>query len=138
MTEPWLPSTLPKRTAAKTVERLVWARAWISSSHSRLVAPMTLVGLTALSVETRMQWLQPSSSARRQTTQVPSTLFSTASRALSSMSGTCLWAAAWKTTLGRYRWKQSRTMRSLVTEPMTTESVTPSSVALGCISWSSS
>ena len=50
MTLPWEPSTLPKRTAMHFIFDLR-AKHCISISVMRLVAPMTLVGLTALSVE---------------------------------------------------------------------------------------
>src|SRR5699024_11826584 len=50
MTLPWLPSTLPKRTAIHFIS-VPPSKDWISISHRRLVQPMTLVGLTALSVE---------------------------------------------------------------------------------------
>ena len=50
MTLPWEPSTLPKRTATHCIF-VLRAKLWMSISVTRLVAPMTLVGLTALSVE---------------------------------------------------------------------------------------
>src|SRR5256885_493040 len=50
MTLPVLPSTLPKRTTTKRAPP-GRCRAWHTSSDRRLVAPMTLVGFTALSVE---------------------------------------------------------------------------------------
>ena len=53
-TEPEEPSTLPKRTMQKRVRcslPLVCAKPCSTSSAIRLVAPITLVGRTALSVE---------------------------------------------------------------------------------------
>ena len=69
---------------------------------------MTLEGCTALSVEMKTKFRTPNSSARSATHLVPPTLFWTASPMLHSISGTCLWAAAWKTTSGRYSWKSCR------------------------------
>ena len=50
MTEPFEPRTFPKRTAAKVVFEHCAMDCTIIS-HSRLLAPMIFVGLTALSVE---------------------------------------------------------------------------------------
>ena len=72
----------------------------MSISQIRLVQPITLVGLTALSVES---WTNRSTSCSLALVSrflVPSTLFFTASAGLISISGTCLWAAAWNTTVG--------------------------------------
>ena len=69
-------------------------------SHRRLLAPMTEVGLTALSVEIRMNFLTPWASAARTVFSVPNTLLRMASWGLVSIKGTCLWAAAWNTTSG--------------------------------------
>jgi hypothetical protein len=56
-----------------------------------LLAPITLVGLTALSVEINTNSPVPAASAARATVSVPCTLFFTASQALAhSISGTCL------------------------------------------------
>ncbi len=71
------------------------------SSATRLVAPITLVGFTALSVEMSTKWLTPAAMLASTSCRVPSTLFVTASSTLSSISGTCLCAAAWKTISGR-------------------------------------
>jgi hypothetical protein len=102
ITLPALPSTLPKRTISKRVLLPAW-RAWHTISARRLVAPITLVGFTALSVETNTNFFTPQSIAARATTDVPSTLLRTASHVLvSSMSGTCLYAAAWNTRAGEY------------------------------------
>ena len=70
-------------------------------SHTRLVAPITLVGFTALSVEISTNRSAPYRSAELATLKVPNTLFFTASSGLSSIRGTCLWAAAWNTISGR-------------------------------------
>ena len=64
--------------------------AWTYISARRLLAPMTLAGLTALSVEISTKaatpaWIDSSTSVR-----VPKTLFLTASPGLASISGTCL------------------------------------------------
>ena len=50
ITLPLLPSTLPKRTAMKRVPGCSVARLLTTISAARLVAPITLVGFTALSV----------------------------------------------------------------------------------------
>ena len=77
----------------------------------RLVAPITELGRTALSVEMSTRRSAPTASAMRATFCVPKTLFFTASSGASSMSGTCLWAAAWKMISGRKR-LPSRMIRS--------------------------
>jgi hypothetical protein len=51
MTLPAEPSTLPKRTATNGCGSLRESRSWMYSSATRLVAPITEVGFTALSVE---------------------------------------------------------------------------------------
>ena len=61
---------------------------------------MMLVGATALSVEISTKRCVPCRSAAVATMCVPKTLFVIASTALSSMSGTCLCAAACSTTSG--------------------------------------
>jgi len=63
-------------------------------SAKRLVAPMTLVGLTALSVETRIIRSTENRFDIRATRHVPRMLFSAPSTGLSSTIGTCLCAAA--------------------------------------------
>ena len=62
MTEPLEPSTFPKRTAAYSVLLTPFMLCRIIS-QKRLVAPMTLVGLTALSVEISTNLSTPNSSA---------------------------------------------------------------------------
>ena len=94
------PRTLPNRTAVKRVTDLR-ARSRTISSATRLVAPITLAGWTALSVEIRTNRSAPQASAIRAAFSVPNTLFLTASSGASSISGTGLWAAAWKMTSGR-------------------------------------
>ena len=98
-TEPLDPNTLPKRTAAKVVLEQP-AMDCTTISHRRLLAPMTEVGFTALSVEIRMNFLTPWASAARTVFSVPNTLLRMASWGLVSIRGTCLWAAAWNTTSG--------------------------------------
>ena len=92
-TLPLLPSTLPNLTIENDVLLL---RAWCCTinSASRFDAPITLVGFTALSVEMRMKRSTPCLSAARASTRVPRTLFLIASHGFSSISGTCLCAAA--------------------------------------------
>ena len=59
-TEPELSSTLPKRTMVKMVRSAVAPRAACrTSSARRLLAPMMLVGRTALSVEISTKQLDP-------------------------------------------------------------------------------
>jgi len=66
-----------------------------TSSATRLVAPMTEVGRTALSVETRTNFSTWYLQASEATLKVPMTLLFTASTGASSIMGTCLYAAAW-------------------------------------------
>ena len=102
MTLPRLPRTLPKRTDTN-----VWpgpalrAASCTRNSTMRLLAPMTDVGLTALSVEMLTKCVTPCLRASVMRLRLPMTLLNTASSGFSSMSGTCLCAAAWKTTSGR-------------------------------------
>ena len=93
MTEPLLPSTLPNLTATKSVLDISLYVCTIIS-QIRFVAPITLVGLTALSVLIITNFLTPYLSAILATFHVPTTLFLTASSGLTSISGTCLCAAA--------------------------------------------
>ncbi len=94
ITLPLLPSTFPKRTATNSVlECRLYV--WIIISQTRFVAPMMFVGLTALSVDIMTNRRTFHLSAACTTFQVPRTLFFTASFGLSSISGTCLCAAAW-------------------------------------------
>ena len=96
------PRTLPKRTATKSVFGYFRFIIWTIISQIRFVAPMTFVGFTALSVEIRTKRFTPASAAARAVFSVPMTLFLIASFGLTSISGTCLCAAAWKTMSGLY------------------------------------
>ena len=87
-TLPLEPSTFPKRT---DTQRMPFAgRDATISSHTRFVAPMILVGLTALSEEMSTKLPQPASSARSSSAGKLSTLFRIASCAFDSIIGTCL------------------------------------------------
>ena len=66
----------------------------------RLLAPITLDGRTALSVDTKTNRATPAASAASSMTSVPPMLTCVASEGCSSIIGTCLYAAAWKITLG--------------------------------------
>ena len=70
---------------------------------------MTLRGRTALSVEMQTKRSVPASAAASTTLRVPKTLVETAASGWDSSRGTCLWAAAWKTTSGRKRRMVSNT-----------------------------
>src|SRR5436190_1092916 len=103
MTLPDEARTLPKRTPQKRV--FVSSRcphASTSHSQSAFDCPMTVFGFTALSVDTRTKRLASNSTATSATVRVTSELLRTASSGFASISGTCLYAAAWKTTAGRY------------------------------------
>ena len=103
ITLPDEPSTFPKRTAQNRVSASArWPHASTIHSHSAFDCPITVFGFTALSVETRTNRLAPNSTATSATFRVTSVLLRTASSGFASMSGTCLYAAAWKTTPGRY------------------------------------
>ncbi len=60
-TEPDEPSTLPNRTETNRVVEWRWPAAAMIHSAIALEAPMTVCGLTALSVETRTKRLAPDS-----------------------------------------------------------------------------
>src|ERR1043166_2720981 len=99
--DPAEPSTLPKRTVTKRVPpawtgRRASARssAWQKLSARRLVAPMTLAGLTALSVEIITKSPTPWARAASATLRVPTTLLSTPSIGFASTLGTCFSPAA--------------------------------------------
>ena len=92
-TLPFEPSTLPKRTITLRVEVSPLHSATRSSTN-RFVAPITLIGRTALSVEISTNVRAPAARAASRVAQVPRMLFSTASTRWNSMSGTCLNAAA--------------------------------------------
>jgi hypothetical protein len=69
MTLPALPNTLPKRTITNCVPRPCRLRQTISAR--RFVAPMTFVGLTALSDDTRTNFSTLAATAAMPNTQVP-------------------------------------------------------------------
>ena len=102
ITLPEEPSTLPKRTATKRVATSArWPK--LSTIHSQTAFdwPITVFGFTALSVETSTNRSAPNSTATSATVRVASVLLRTASSGFASINGTCLYAAAWKTTVGR-------------------------------------
>ena len=83
-TLPVEPSTLPKRT--DTYGRPVrWAASATSISAIRLLAPITLVGRTALSVDTNTNRSTPAASAASSMTMVPPMFTCTASEGCSSI-----------------------------------------------------
>ena len=106
-TLPRLPSTLPNRTTTNARSCVRAARCTICSA-TRLLAPMMLPGETALSDEISTKRAVPTRTAASRRRAVPMMLFVTASSGFASMSGTCLCAAAWKTTAGRTRSNSSR------------------------------
>src|SRR2546423_1793672 len=107
-TDPDEPRTLPKRTVAKRVCSKRCCAASTAHSASVFEAPITVAGLTALSVETSTKRFTPVSPAAAAAIRVATALLRTASTGFSSISGTCLYAAAWKTTAGRCSPKISR------------------------------
>ena len=66
------------------------AKQAMSRSVTRLLAPMTLVGRTALSVDTTTKRFTPCSTAARITAREPRMLLVTADQGFSSSMGTCL------------------------------------------------
>ena len=88
------------------------------NSATRFVAPITLVGFTALSVLTSTNAATPIVADASATIFVPKTLFLMASHGFASIIGTCLCAAQWKTTCGRSASKTWRTRRASQTSPM--------------------
>ena len=93
ITLPLLPSTLPNRTAAICILHTL-PRVSTTISAKRLLAPITLAGFTALSVETNTNRFTPARSHSSTVLSVPNTLFFTASVGAISIMGTCLYAAA--------------------------------------------
>ena len=89
MTDPALPSTFPNRVALYFTFPWVLALCTIIS-HIRFVAPITLVGFTALSVDTIIKRSAPYSSQSSTRFWVPNTLLKIASTQLCSIRGTCL------------------------------------------------
>ena len=88
-TLPALPSTLPKRTIANAVAERC-AQSPTSISASRFVAPMTLDGFTALSVEMSTKRSAPAPCAISSTLRQPMTLFFTASSGVALHEGDVL------------------------------------------------
>ena len=89
-TLPEEPSTLPKRTEAKRVPRCLCPAA--STIHSAIAfeAPITVFGLTALSVEISTKRSTSEAAAVSAVIRVAIALLRTASSGLASISGTCL------------------------------------------------
>ena len=75
--------------------------AWQYISAIRFEAPITLVGLTALSVEISTIADAPAARAASATWRVPTALVSSPSSGFASTIGTCFSAAAWNTSSGR-------------------------------------
>src|SRR5258706_14838673 len=96
-TEPAEPRTLPNRTTEKRGPSPVVCSDWISDSASRLVAPITLVGSTALSVEISTIWAARQAFEASATFQVPIRLVSTPSQGGAPTTGTALTGARWNT-----------------------------------------
>src|SRR5437588_12992067 len=69
-------------------------------SATRFEAPIIELGFTALSVEIITNSPTPEDAAASARVFVPKTLFFIASPGFHSITGTCLWAAAWKTQWG--------------------------------------
>ena len=120
ITLPDEPSTLPKRTATKRVGTSSRAP-YDSTIHSQSAFdwPITVFAFTALSVETSTNRSTPNSTATSAITFVASVLLRTDSSGFASISGTCLYAAAWKTTAGVYRSKTWRIRARLPTSAST-------------------
>ena len=111
MTEPRLPSTLPNRTQAHFVSESTLP-SMVRRSATNLLAPIVLVGETALSVLTIIMIPTPWPLARSTTFCVPRMFVLTASVGFCSQIRTCLSAAAW-TTMSTPFWKaRSRLSRS--------------------------
>ena len=99
MTLPDEPMTLPKRTiCAFMLDSAATSRSRISAA--RLLAPITLVGLMALSVEMKTNRSTPRPMQSSATMRVASALLRRYSAGFSSPSGTCLCAAEWRTICG--------------------------------------
>ena len=91
------------------------ARCDSTRSAARLLAPITLVGLTALSVLIITKRSAPLSMAASAAWCVPNVLFCSAAQALSSsISGTCLNAAAWNTSCGPVRQESGSQMGQIL------------------------
>ena len=92
---------MPKRTATKRVSTS-GCSANDSTIHSQIAFdwPITFFGFAALSVEMSTKRSTPNSTATSASERVARTLFETACSGFASSIPTCLYAAAWKTTLG--------------------------------------
>ena len=89
-TDPDDPSTLPKRTTVKRVAGKRCCAASTAHSASALEAPMTVAGLTALSVETSTKRLASEIPAAPATMRVATALLRIASIGFSCIRPTCL------------------------------------------------
>src|SRR5690606_24503342 len=95
ITEPLEPSTFPKRVVINRVLQLLWfCNDCTYISAALLEAPITLVGFTALSVETITNFWTSYFTERFARLMVPPILTYTASCGFFSINGTCLYAAA--------------------------------------------
>src|SRR6267143_592752 len=112
-TLPFDPRTFPNLTDTQRIP--FCGRDDKINSHVRLVAPIMFDGFTALSEEIITKFLQPTSSASPTKDKRPRTLFLTASWTLDSISGTCLYAAAWKRISGLTSDRTRRTRSQSVT-----------------------
>jgi len=89
ITLPLLPRTLPNLTVVYVVV-LSCESDWTNNSAALLVAPITLVGLTALSVDIMTKFSTAKRLAFSANILVPKMLLVTASIGLYSIIGTCL------------------------------------------------
>ena len=120
---PLLPSTLPKRVVMNEVLPVLPSflmkspKLWTYISARRFVAPMTLLGRTALSLEIMMNFFTSYFTARSARITVPPTFVCTASQGYISIIGTCLYAAAWNIMSGRNFFKTDSTLSLSRTSP---------------------
>ena len=138
-TDPVLPSTLPNRTvtqriAAPPARTAATSSAWQYISANRLLAPITLLGFTALSVEISTIARAPAARAASATCRVPTVLVSRSSPGFASPIGTCFSAAAWNTRSGRNSEKTARMRPWSRTSAMQVWRGVPGCVS--CSSWS--
>src|SRR5690606_1503905 len=83
ITEPLEPSTFPKRVVINRVLQFgTLLKDWVYISAKRLDAPITLVGLTVLSVESMTNFSTPKCTDSSATFLVPPTLTEIASKGL--------------------------------------------------------
>src|SRR5690554_5743055 len=93
ITDPLLPSTFPNRVVMNFVlDASLFDCAYISAT--RLDAPITLVGFTALSVEIRTKVSTLYFTLKSTMVLLPNTLVRIASLGFNSINRTCLYAAA--------------------------------------------